>query len=348
MGIGTHDGNFLMEALLLLLYLAFQVLKDTLGVLHKHVLKQILSIIKGALAKLNLNYKTVPYTVCLSCHCTYIPIYVKGSSISTYPDYCTHYPRPEAQCGELLLESCTNGEKQPKKAFIYYNFNDYLANLLSHSDIEALMDQSCDELAALLSFPKPHFVKNIFNAQFLHEFGGLDPLKLFIDRCGEGYYVFVLHVNFFNPKGMNLHGASTLSGIISMAYLNLPLDIRYKPENMYLAGIIPGPKQLWLENLNYYIHPFMKDLVISWKQGNVRGSSKSMKYGTWSFGICHNWDPACQLVIDSIHCIFEGLVQHHTQSLLGLTTENTSATQTSPPTFYYDFVHLESDMEAVQ
>ncbi|KAG2746128.1 hypothetical protein P692DRAFT_20739319 [Suillus brevipes Sb2] len=96
-------------------------------------------------------------------------------------------------------------------------------------------------------------MKNAFKAQFLHQFRGPEPGLLFIDRGEEGHYAFALHVDFFNPEGMNLHGASTSSGIISMACLNLPSDIRYKPENMYLAGIIPGPKQPSLEHLNHYI-----------------------------------------------------------------------------------------------
>ena len=62
---------------------------------------------------------------------------------------------------------------------------------------------------------------------------------------------------------MTVRGASTSSGIISMACLNLPLDVRYKPENMYLAGIIPGPKQPSLENLNHYIRPLIAQLAIS-------------------------------------------------------------------------------------
>jgi hypothetical protein len=34
------------------------------------------------------------------------------------------------------------------------------------------------------------------------------------------------------------------------------------------------------------------------------------------------WDPSQQLVIDLMHCILEGLVQHHTQNLLSLTSES--------------------------
>ncbi|KAG2079157.1 hypothetical protein BDR04DRAFT_943455, partial [Suillus decipiens] len=41
-------------------------------------------------------------------------------------------------------------------------------------------------------------------------------------------------------------------------------------------------------------------------------------------GVCYSelwhllyWDPSWQLVIDPMHCILEGLVQHHTRNLLG-------------------------------
>jgi hypothetical protein len=55
------------------------------------------------------------------------------------------------------------------------------------------------------------------------------------------------------------------------------------------------------------------------------------------------WDPARQLVIDSMHCIFEGLVQHHVRSLLGLTTENSDATHTATPAFHHDFKQVDPD-----
>lgn len=52
-----------------------------------------------------------------------------------------------------------------------------------------------------------------------------------------------------------------------MVCLNLPLDIWYKSENLYLASIIPGPKQPSLSNLNHYICPLMQDLAASWERG---------------------------------------------------------------------------------
>ena len=52
-----------------------------------------------------------------------------------------------------------------------------------------------------------------------------------------------------------------------MACLNLDIEIRYKPENMYLAGVIPGPTEPHLEELNHYLRPLVNDMVDSWERG---------------------------------------------------------------------------------
>ncbi|KJA18365.1 hypothetical protein HYPSUDRAFT_121010, partial [Hypholoma sublateritium FD-334 SS-4] len=49
--------------------------------------------------------------------------------------------------------------------------------------------------------------------------------------------------------------------------LNLPLSIRYQPENMYVAGIVPGPKEPHDDELNHYIRPVIDDFLLSWERG---------------------------------------------------------------------------------
>ena len=252
-----------------------------------------------------------------------------------------------------------------------------------------------------------------------------------MDRGDEGRCAFSLHIDFFNPEGMTVRGASNSSGIISMACLNLPLDVRYKLENMYLAGIIPGPKQPSLENLNHYICPLIAQLATSWKQG-VRYSRTAnhpggrvtrsaivlavcdlpaarhlaalagtgshflcsacncyhrANYGRTNFekwvsrdkdklcqyaeqwrdaptmaeherlfkahGIQYSelwqlpyWDPTRQLIVNSMHCILEGLVQHHVHNLLGLTNDNSSPPEVKPPTFHHNFDPLDPETAA--
>jgi len=429
-GVSQQGGDFIMGTLSLLLYISFQCSDRTLSLSHENMLKQIPSTIESALSRFNLTSKTVLYAVC-NCHCTYWPIYTPGSSTPSYPTYCTNHLTPEKECKEALLNASPNGECRPKKMYTYHDFNNYLANLLARRDIEMLMDQPCDDLVESLSSPPPWFIKNPFDAQFLHTFNGPEPGKPFVDRGDEGCYVFALHIDFFNPEGMTQHGSSMSSGIISMACLNLPLDVQYKPENMYLAGIIPGPKQPSLENLNHYIRPLITDLVASWEHGVwystttnhlngcvthsavalvvcdlpaarhlsvLAGASSHFccsacncyhksNYGRVDFehwvlwdkdklhcqaeqwrdaptstereklfkqyGIHYSelwqlpyWDPARQLVIDSMHCLLEGLIQHHTWNILGLTTEAISTTHSASSAFHYDFEPLDPERAA--
>jgi hypothetical protein len=52
-----------------------------------------------------------------------------------------------------------------------------------------------------------------------------------------------------------------------MVCLNLPPDLQYQPENMYLAGIIPGPAEPPTACINNYIRPLVDDLLDFWYPG---------------------------------------------------------------------------------
>ncbi|KAG2752472.1 hypothetical protein P692DRAFT_201803058 [Suillus brevipes Sb2] len=177
---------------------------------HENILKQIPLTSDGAEAKFHLTGKTIAYAVC-SCHCTYPPTYAPGSMTARYPERCVHCPTPGTECGDTLLVG-PEGARRPKKTFMYHDFKDYLSGLLSRRDVEAVMDEACDDLMDSINSPLPPFVKNPFEAQFLCSFGGPKPEMLFINRGEEGRYAFALHVDFFNPEGMNVRGATHLYG----------------------------------------------------------------------------------------------------------------------------------------
>ncbi len=164
------------------------------------------------------------------------------------PKECNNIPSPGGDvCGTLLLRKAADSNNEasvskPKKTFVYHHFHDYLAGLLSRKDIESLMDESCDTLSSSIKcgHPTPEYVTDVFEAEFLCTFEGPIPGQLFVNRPNkEGRYVFALSFDFFRTEGMKINGASTSSGLISAACMNLPLNIRYNPENMYIAGIVP-------------------------------------------------------------------------------------------------------------
>lgn len=52
-----------------------------------------------------------------------------------------------------------------------------------------------------------------------------------------------------------------------MLCLSLPPELRYKPENIYLVGIIPGPKQPAADALNPYLIPLIDTLNTCYHEG---------------------------------------------------------------------------------
>jgi len=402
---------------------------------HQPFSSYIPKTLSTALAHFNLDGETTVYAICPSCDCTFPPQEVQG--VPTYPTHCTNKAKPGSGiCGASLLES-TSSQAKPIKTFVYHHFNDYLAGLLARPDIEKIMDDRCDQMkmpsgmgldsaGSSTNNGTSSLVTDVLEARFIRTFKGPSGTTLFMDRPGgEGRYAFVLNVDFYNPEGMRVRGASASCGIVAMACLNLPLSIRYKPENLYLAGIIPGPREPHLTSLNHYLQPLIADMAASWIKGTYFSRTASSLHGrltrsaiiavvcdlqaarkvaqmsppkshfycsrckcyhlktlgrvdaekwecrdvgairsharNWKDALssadqdkifaAHGvrwsvlwelpyWDPTHQLVVDSMHCLFEGLVKHHVKTVLALTSASASS-KFAPPAFVYDFLQYQ-------
>jgi hypothetical protein len=273
MGVSRRMGDMIINLLSILVSWAFRDRQGNLSAKELSTLGQIPLTMATVFSKFNLDGQTTTYAVCPKCHYTSMPTLKPGLSTATYPTHCGNRPNPDSDmCNELLLVTTKDEEdmscSKPLKPFIYPSFHDYIARLLSRSDLENHMDSTCDVLMDSIrqKHQPPKFVTDISQAEFLRTFKGPDGEHLFFDRPdNEGRYVFSLNVDFFNSEGMSVRGPSVSSGIISAACLNLPLDIRYKPENMYVC-IIPGPKEPHLTELNHYLRPLIDDLSVSWER----------------------------------------------------------------------------------
>lgn len=281
-GVSRMAGDFFMRIVTLALYSIAQNPDGTVDPHRQNVLSQLPSTVSSALAKFQLDGQTTVFAVCPSCHYTYEPSYAPGSDVATYPERCTNRPRskicPEGLCDTVLTEG--GSPSTPLKTFIYHSFHDYLASLLARADIEELMDHACDDFMHSVR-DGSGLMSDIFDGAFLREFYlDKEGKVLFLDRGDgtEGRYAFVYFVDFFPPEGRRGHTSTKSLGIIAMACLNLPASIRYLPENIYIAGIIPGPNQPHMEEINHYLRPAILDMRDSWIRG-VR-VSRTAKYET--------------------------------------------------------------------
>ncbi|MBW0576423.1 hypothetical protein O181_116138 [Austropuccinia psidii MF-1] len=95
------------------------------------------------------------------------------------------------------------------------------------------------------------------------DWSGDASLELEIFMTIPGSLAFSIYVEWFNAHGKSTRLASI--GPIMLSSLNLPPSERLKPENVYVAGIIPGPKESTALQLNYLLMPLIKELKELWQ-----------------------------------------------------------------------------------
>ena len=75
-------------------------------------------------------------------------------------------------------------------------------------------------------------------------------------------FLLTLNVDWFEPLERGVYGV----GAIYLTIQNLPRTIRYKPENIILVGVIPGPKEPKM-TINSYLMPLTIELREAWEAG---------------------------------------------------------------------------------
>jgi hypothetical protein len=261
---------------------------------HQKLLADFPVDAETAASKFCLEGKHTIYAVCPHTHChkTYAPSSSKNSLGLVYPRFCTHREFDGGdECGTRLTRMrVINGVsvEVPVKEFMSFSFKDYVASLTSRPGFESQMD------AAWNTQPDSHGSSHdIFTGQFLQDFKGPDG-RPFRSDGQAGRYAFSLSVDFFNPFTNKQAGKKVSVGVISLVCLNLPPSMRYKPENMFLAGVIPGPNEPPLTALNHYLTPLMDEMLAFWEPGIKL--SKTYNYPMGRLVLCALVAVICDLI----------------------------------------------------
>lgn len=73
----------------------------------------------------------------------------------------------------------------------------------------------------------------------------------------------MLNCDWFQPFEHSCYSV----GVLYLVILNLPWSIRFKPENIIITGIIPGPKETNQKEMNSYLRLLAKELNSLWTDG---------------------------------------------------------------------------------
>lgn len=221
------------------------------------ILKGIPSDVRTAMRRLDVDPETTTFACCPKCYAlSNVP--PRGDTLETMQ--CTNAEfSGDKECGRNLFHS-NSGQYVPTRQYVYQDLKLWLKRLYSRSDIEEMLDRHIDVETDAAE------MKDIWDGSVLRNFAGPDG-KHFLDGNGEGRLVFGINQDGANPYGNRTAGKKVSIGPIYLVCLNLPPKVRYRMENIFLVGIIPGPKEPSGVEVNHLLRPLVDDLEEAWTNG---------------------------------------------------------------------------------
>lgn len=179
----------------------------------------------------------------------------------------------ERTCGQFLTK-ISRGKCVPVRKFAFQSLSDWIARLLSRPEIESLLDNSLVESRKPFDPNKP--TKDINETKIWKTFKGPDGKQF---TATSGHLTFGMFIDAINPYGNKTSGHHASITFIVMVCLTLPLDIRHRPENVFVVGIAPGPSEPSLEQMNWLLLPVVNELKTLWKPGLLLLRTHLYKFG---------------------------------------------------------------------
>ena len=243
---------------------------------NEDLLKGFPKDIRTARKLFDVEPTTTTYAACPTCSATY-----RIEEGKTLPINCDWKRFLNAKpCGtkisKLILRDGDGDRRMvrvPIRPFLIQDFDAFKASLLSRPGMEAILDRGTlfNDTEDMWDIKDGTRVNELCSPDGATFWDGLKRRELRL--------LWSLSIDWFNPRGNKAAGKSTSTGSIAMACLNLPPSLRYKSENLFLAGVIPGPKEPSVEEVGQFVEPIVDMLDRSWKEGTKFDCTESSDCG---------------------------------------------------------------------
>lgn len=114
-------------------------------------------------------------------------------------------------------------------------------------------------------FNNKHHLQDITDGSVMSELLDTDSKPFLQHVKGEQQSVYTMSIDFANPYHNKAAGKSASMGIVAFVSLALPPSMRYKSENMFLAGVIP--KDPSLDQMNPFLRPIIDVMTTVYSHG---------------------------------------------------------------------------------
>jgi len=258
-GMTGDSSSFIMQGIKALLQMSFRLDASPDSPRHLQIIDRIPTDIRTILNRFNLTPRSIIYTTCPRCSKLY--------DSNNYPDECNFYDVDGVNCGASLSRQSVAGLvsiRRPIRRFAYQHVGAWLGRFLSRADIETLVDNPTNTFELETS---DGVCRNMWCADFLREFTWRDGKGAADIPTGEGRLIFGMGTDYFNPYGNREAKKKWSVGAMFLVCLNLPMHLRYQIENVCLVGIIPGPREPSMEEVNHFLRPLIDELLPMWEDG---------------------------------------------------------------------------------
>ncbi|THU86937.1 hypothetical protein K435DRAFT_682684, partial [Dendrothele bispora CBS 962.96] len=150
-----------------------------------------------------------------------------------------------SKCMAELWKTTVIGGKTitvPIRKYEHQKMEHWLGRLLSRKGVEEIIDNYRPNYAEKPWNSSDWVLDDIMNSIIVHKLLDEDGSRFFDSPQGEGRYIFAFAADGFNPFHLKEAHQTASSTGLWMVLLNFPPHLRYLPENVYLVGVIPGPR----------------------------------------------------------------------------------------------------------
>ncbi|PIL35294.1 hypothetical protein GSI_02019 [Ganoderma sinense ZZ0214-1] len=245
--------------------------RSKLSSAQKAVVDSVPRDIQTVLSHLGIEPDVIRFASCPSCSQTYPPN--ESAVDDPYPRTCTFTETDKPVCGTPLVRKVahapTSKNKEarftyaPLRPYPYRPLFSWIASLFSRVESETMIESAWDRSTPS---PGPRWF-DILQAPALRNFRAPDGAFYWQQPEGATHLVFGLFIDWFNPGGNKKAGKARSIGAIYLVCYNLPPALRFRPENICLLGIIPGPSEPSLHQLNHFLRPLVDEFLVLWHSG---------------------------------------------------------------------------------
>jgi hypothetical protein len=256
-----HNSQLYCEVVLGLLHDQVRLLEGLIDEGRRlQLARSIPKTVKAVLSAFDLDPCVNRFVVCGDCF-GLVP------HTDDFPEFCPHKETPSSDpCNGRLSRTDKDGNRRPIKEYVHQEFREWLGRFLCRQDIEEMLERRKHQFRGTKG-RDDGLVDDILGSDAIQGFLWPDG-KPFADCPDDEFRLFfALSGDGFNPFFNRTAKQSVTSTGLYLFCLNLPLEERQKPENVYLAGVIPGPDKPSTSQINHYISIIVDQFLPFWKTG---------------------------------------------------------------------------------